>query len=266
MNRVYSQEQLDYIKEVIESGAQYKEATDKFNAKFGTNKSTDSIKYIALRHDYGYHNRNHDYSRYSQEQLDFIKDGYIKGLSAPKITKEYNKKYGTHKSPDTIKNAARRYGLIDFDKCFYYSKAGNKIYRQEEGHYSKQAPIGTIFARKERDGYFPYILVSYNPRKLVRLTKYLWEKEHGEIPKGYTVVLCDKDPSNVNLDNLYLINRGVLFSITKNKLAWHDRESLEACIALASIYQTMKNKDLNFIRRRKRALKKEAKSGRIQSD
>ena len=47
----------------------------------------------------------------------------------------------------------------------------------------------------------------HDGRRMMPKHRYLWELEHGEIPKGFNVQFKDGNPLNCELDNLYLISR-----------------------------------------------------------
>lgn len=64
-------------------------------------------------------------------------------------------------------------------------------------------PVG--YERIDRDGYV-YIKVE-GKRKLVLKHRYIWEQQNGTIPKGYNIQFKDRNKSNCNIENLYMINR-----------------------------------------------------------
>lgn len=47
----------------------------------------------------------------------------------------------------------------------------------------------------------------HDGRRMMPKHRYLWEMEHGAIPKGFNVQFKDGNPLNCVLDNLYLISR-----------------------------------------------------------
>lgn len=52
-----------------------------------------------------------------------------------------------------------------------------------------------------------YIWIKPEGRRMMPKHRWLWEKAHGAIPKGYNVQFKDGDTLNCVLDNLYLISR-----------------------------------------------------------
>ena len=58
---------------------------------------------------------------------------------------------------------------------------------------------GLKFTRDDDTGYY------LNSTNRIRLHRYVWETEKGEIPKGYEIHHIDHDKSNNNIENLMLI-------------------------------------------------------------
>ncbi|MGF3075713.1 HNH endonuclease signature motif containing protein [Facklamia sp. P12955] len=60
---------------------------------------------------------------------------------------------------------------------------------------------------------------------------WLWEKEHGPVPKGSVIIFIDQDKSNISLDNLMCISRKSLSKInSRNKLT--DNKEINKSILL----------------------------------
>ena len=63
----------------------------------------------------------------------------------------------------------------------------------------------------------------------------VWESRHGEIPPHTMIVFADRDKRNFDPDNLVAVPRDLWGVITRQRFAYHDRESLESCVALARL-------------------------------
>lgn len=48
----------------------------------------------------------------------------------------------------------------------------------------------------------------HDGRRMMPKHRYIWEQAHGPIPKGWCVMFKDKDTTNCDLGNLYIISRG----------------------------------------------------------
>lgn len=63
----------------------------------------------------------------------------------------------------------------------------------------------------------------------------VYERAYGPVPDGCNVVFADRDKRNFDPANLVAVPRPLWAVITKQGWAYHDRGSLEACIALAQL-------------------------------
>lgn len=63
----------------------------------------------------------------------------------------------------------------------------------------------------------------------------VYEQVHGAIPEGCNIVFADRDKRNFDPGNLVLVPRRLWSIISRNRMAYHDRESLEACMAIAEL-------------------------------
>lgn len=67
---------------------------------------------------------------------------------------------------------------------------------------------------------------------------HVWEQVNGPLPDGYNVYFADGDTSNFDPDNLVAVPRrlvGVMNWMRSRGVAWYDRETLQAVIALAEV-------------------------------
>ena len=95
-------------------------------------------------------------------------------------------------------------GYIPWNKGKKGLLIGGKETQFKKGHIPKNhKPVGSI--RKNKDGYI-YKKVR-EPNIWTQLHRYIWEKEHGIIPKTSLVQFKDKNPENCELSNLYLSDR-----------------------------------------------------------
>lgn len=69
------------------------------------------------------------------------------------------------------------------------------------GYPKYQEYNGVKFCRDEKTGYY------LNSTLRIRMHRYVWECEVGEIPEGYEIHHIDKDKSNNKLENLALMKR-----------------------------------------------------------
>lgn len=68
-----------------------------------------------------------------------------------------------------------------------------------------------------------------------------YERHHGPIPDGCNVVFADKDKRNFAPENLVAVPRSLWAHISHAGIEYHDRQSLEAAIALARLNKAVKD-------------------------
>lgn len=111
--------------------------------------------------------------------------------------------------------------------------------RHDHGGGRHPVPVGT-----ERVGKDGYVVVKVRERATVPMSKDNWrlkhvweyEKAHGPVPEGHVVYFADGDRRNFDPDNLVAVPRSLVGIMNGPGMPrWHDAESLEACIALATL-------------------------------
>lgn len=68
----------------------------------------------------------------------------------------------------------------------------------------------------------------------------VWEKAHGEIPKGHFLIFLDGDKTNCSIDNLYPVTRSTHATMCKNR--WYSEKAELTLLGLkwCELYQAIK--------------------------
>lgn len=182
---------------------------------------------------------------YSEENVKFLIEN-VKGISHKELTKRFNEKFNTNLSENALANMKRKLNLInDIDTRFKKGQSswnkGKKMSPEQyekckktmfqKGNLSNARPIGD--ERIDIDGY-TYIKVK-QPNKWVLKHRWLYEKEKGEIPKGYNLIFADGNKQNFDLDNLILVSNAELFLINKKGLYKQDKELTKVGVTVAKV-------------------------------
>ena len=101
----------------------------------------------------------------------------------------------------------------------------------QKGNLSNARPVGD--ERIDMNGY-TYIKVK-QPNKWVLKHRWLYEKEKGEIPKGYNLIFADGNKQNLNLDNLILVSNSELFIMNQKGLYKQDKELTKSGAIVAKV-------------------------------
>ena len=187
---------------------------------------------------------------------------FVPGHSVHEISAEHARVYGEPLTDTQVKNAKVRFGVksgtvggrfekgsVPFNKGRkwdeFMSEASQERSRAtcfKKGQVSGIArerlkPVG--YERVDPDGYV-WVKVKDTPQETLNDNfrpkhHVVYEQAHGEIPSGCIVVFADRDRRNFDPDNLVAVPRSLWSVISHRGLAYHDAESLNACMAVASL-------------------------------
>lgn len=143
--------------------------------------------------------------RTSAEIIKLFKDEFGEELRKPQI--DYFKKKHGIKSEEVRNKTSFKKGNIPWNKGKKgYCPKGSEVGWFRKGH--KPWLTRKIYEeKKDKDGYT--LIKLDDRRKWKRKHIWIWEKEYGKIPDGYCLLFKDNDKSNIRLDNLILVSRGV---------------------------------------------------------
>lgn len=182
---------------------------------------------------------------YSEENVKFLVEN-VKGISHKELTKRFNDRFNTNLSESALANMKRKLNLTnDIDTKFKKGQTswnkGRKMSTEQyekcketmfqKGNLSNARPVGD--ERIDMNGY-TYIKVK-QPNKWVLKHRWLYEKEKGEIPKGYNLIFADGNKQNLNLDNLILVSNSELFIMNQKGLYKQDKELTKSGAIVAKV-------------------------------
>lgn len=187
--------------------------------------------------------------RWTEEERQFLRDN-VDGTPIHELTKLFNEHFKTNLKYSQVRGTVKRMKLkcgisTQFKKGHITWNKGVPIYNKKteqtqfkKGHKPKNyMDIGT--ERLNGDGYV-MIKVSdegtYSDRWKLK-HKVLWEKENGEVPRGYNLIFLDGNKLNNNLDNIALVKRGELTRLNHQKLISDNPEVTKTSINLVRLQQ-----------------------------
>lgn len=88
-------------------------------------------------------------------------------------------------------------------------KAGRFQKGHKPSHAAKTLQISKLYFKP--DGKH-YLYIYLGVKKRMPLQRYLWEQDHGPVPKGHKITFKDGNTLNCNLDNLELISNAALMA------------------------------------------------------
>lgn len=169
---------------------------------------------------------------YTKEEDNFLKKN-VKGISLKELTERFNNKFNYKLSESSIANRKNKLnihsgitggqfkkGNIPFNKGTKGLTKSNKTSFKKGNIPHNYREVGE--ERINQDGYIEIKVA--NPNKWMTKQRYIYEKEHGEIPKGFNVMFSDKNKRNFDIDNLILVSKSEDLIMNKNNLIFNDKE------------------------------------------
>lgn len=198
MNRKYTQEHIDFLKENIE-GCKIKDLTRMFNSKFGLSISEQAMNSIV-------------YKRGLKNGIDCkIKNG----RTCDGERSEFKKGHVP------INKGTKGMFNVGGNKTSF--KAGQKPYNY--------MPVGS--ERVNGDGYIDIKIA--DPKTWRAKHILIWEKMHGPVPKGCVVIFADRNNRNFDIDNLLLVTKRELLVLNRKKLIKNDADLTRTGVLIADI-------------------------------
>lgn len=181
--------------------------------------------------------------RYTAEEKAFIKSVQY-GKSSQEVADLFNARFDSQITASMIKSFRAnnhinsgitgnfRKGNIPWNKGMKGLQIGGKETQFRKGNLPKQyRHVGS--ERIQKDG---YVYVKTEDPNTWRLKhRVIWERHHGRIPAGHTLIFLDGNKQNFEIDNLILVSRAELARINQLKLS--DDPALNRSIVMLARFQ-----------------------------
>lgn len=197
---------------------------------------------------------------YTYDQNQYLKEN-VKGISLKELTKRFNKRFNLNLSESAIANRKHKLNLSSgivggqFKKGHKPMNKGKKWkdYMSEEGQLKSlktafkkgNIPHNHRIVGSERITKNGYIEIKISePNKWQLKHRYVYEKEYGEIPKGFNLIFLDGDRQNIKLDNLKLVSKAEDLIMNNNKLFNKNKEITNTGTIIAKVINETRKKRL----------------------
>lgn len=188
--------------------------------------------------------------KWTEEQIDFFKRN-IKGTHFREMKEMVNAKFGLDLTINQIRGFANRNNLKNgIDMCYKKDlipwnkgmkglQIGGKSTQFKKGQTPQNyKPVGSERV-DNKDG---YTLVKvkdegafgdrWRHKHVVE-----WEKHHGKVPNGYTVIFLDGNKENITISNLEMISRAELLRMNQERLFSDNPKLTKSAITLIRLKQ-----------------------------
>jgi len=218
MAKIYTEDQDLWLIESHTKYDSYKKITTDFNDHFGTKKSVSAIQQRMTKKLCIYLNTDKKATYYTKEEEKWLIVNYSKFNTYADLTTALNSTFGKNHTVSSVR-----------DKCTKRLKIKGIISQTsfKKGREQTQLPIGTI--RKSSNG-TTYIKVkdSYLSRQKgyrepywLPIQKKVWQDHYGEVPDGKMVIFLDGNRENIDISNLYCIDRKISAIMASN--GWYSK-------------------------------------------
>lgn len=216
VNNSWTPEYRKWIEENLNTGAfrDKKHFLKVFNAVFNENKSFDAMAQYLQKHNLKL-STPHTVPKYTDEQIEWLKENCSKYEVFSDLVVEYNKTFGTNRNYSQLSSKCNILGIRDYDAT-RRRNSGNFKKGIKQG--AEEYPIGTIRLNKQTN--LCYIKVKLCNGKTQRdkghnyrepfwkmLQNKIWEDNYGDIPDGYIACSLTNNPYEQNIENIALIDK-----------------------------------------------------------
>lgn len=198
--------------------------------------------------------------KWTEEQMQFVKEFHV-GVGPTNMAMLVNQRFGLDLNRNQLKALYSKLRLNSgLDGRFVKGHvnvnrdplAGRRP-SQVKTHFKKGSlphntlPVGSIVIAKTRDKAYKRIKIA-DPDVWKFLHIYNWEKEHGPMPAGKTILFLDGNSLNCDIENLRIISRADHSRLNHYQVQriFNNDETLNACLALvrlkAQIYKRTRGK------------------------
>lgn len=209
-------EKDDFIKENI-GNLSFSELCDAFRYEFGENTSNNAISMRINR--IGCSRMKDKPFDYKNEHDSFLIKNF-ENYNYEELTMKFNENFGSRISINSLKR-----------HCLQKLKL-RKVHRLEIGEKSKRQKR-VMIKTSNGNGY-------YNFKDKARIA---YEKEYGEIPKGYCVICLDGNKDNCDTENLCLLSRSELSVLASSKWLGEERNNMGSKIKYAQLRSALKESE-----------------------
>jgi len=194
--------------------------------------------------------------RWTDEQIAFIADAYRR-MDMRSVQAAVNERFELSLSFNQVRAAIKNRRLKSGRDGRFVNgqpkvpgsgtKAANRTSFKKgrpANHARNYLPIGST--RLSKDGYIER-KVTDDPklvpaRRWIAEHRLIWEAHNGPVPDGHVVVFLDGDLTNLALENLRCVPRGVLAVMNKRGLSKSTGEARKAAILASELDQAAKNR------------------------
>lgn len=238
----YTEEQLNWLKENYQIYDSYRTLANAFNYIFNEYRTVSAIQQVLYKR-LGLHLMTDKKSEhFTEDEERWLIDNYDNYSTYDTLASEFNSTFHRSKPISAIR-----------EKCTKSLKLTgmDNLGRFKKGHDLKgQLPIGTIRRMadgtryiKVKDSKHSYKMSGYQEPYWLPIQKKVWQDHYGEVPEGKMVIFLDGNRDNLDINNLYCIDRKISAVMAKNRWYTNSIEHTLTAIKWCELFYAMKGEN-----------------------
>lgn len=233
----YSEKHGEWVVKNKDRHSSYESIVKAFNQEFGTDKSVNAIRQFMSKKLKVYLDTDRKATHYTRSEEKWLVENYKRFDNYQDLTNGLNKEFGRGRQSSSVREkCSKRLGLKGIKSSTSF----------KDGHEQEQLPIGTI--RKTSNG-TTYIKVldskgskmsGYDEPYWLPIQKKIWIDHYGEVPEGKMVIFLDCNRENLEISNLYCIDRKISAVLASNGWYSDNGELTLTAIKWCELFYAMK--------------------------
>ena len=232
----YTEEQITWLKDNYQNYNSYRLIQTEFNELFGDSRSLMAIQQVMTKKLGLYLETDKKSEQFTYDEEQWIIKNFDRYSTYDNLTADFNSIFHRSKPVSAIREkCTKRLLLTGMDNTGQFRK----------GNMKEQCPIGTIRKTasgsyiKVKDSQYSY-MSGYEEPYWLPLQKKIWQDHFGKVPEGKMVIFLDGNRDNVDIDNLYCIDRKISAIMAKNRWFTNSKEHTLTAIKWCELFYVMK--------------------------
>lgn len=174
---------------------------------------------------------------YTKEQEKWLRSSISQYDSFSELTNAFNKHFNEDRKVTSVQEKCNKRLKLKINK-----NAG----RFKDRNRKEQLPIGTIRKGgngsvyiKVKDSFLSY-QSGYEEPYWLPIQKKVWQDHYGDVPDGKMVIFLDGNRENLDINNLYCIDRRISAIMAKNRWYMNNREHTLTAIKWCELHYALK--------------------------
>ncbi len=236
----YKDDHVAFIREVAGECGSYEELAWRFNERFGTRQTANAMNLYTVNRLGLKIASKKNAMHFTEDEIDWLRQNYEGAEEFTDLTERLNAVFGRGRKASAVRElCSKRLGLKGMKNLTQF---GNVTYKE-------QLPVGTIRATSNKVTYIkvrlmdgPQYCSGYEEPYWMPIQKKVWQDHYGEVPEGKMVIFLDGNHENLEIENLYCIDRRISALLATNRWYTNSREHTLTAIKWCEFYFARKDR------------------------